>query len=178
MSDVFSAQKRSEVMSRIRAKDTTPELFVRKMLHRRGLRYRLYNRKLAGTPDLTFARFRAVVFVHGCFWHAHRGCAKAHVPASRHDWWVAKLERNQERDRRILTQLTAAGWRVAVVWQCACAKRFAAVLEDRLVAFIRGNERYLELGRNEVQALAAAAGAHDAAAPEGQSDSGPAAGGR
>ncbi|MCZ8030822.1 MAG: very short patch repair endonuclease [Rubrivivax sp.] len=118
MTDVLTAAQRQLNMSRIRGRDTKPEMLVRQGLHARGLRYRLHDRKLPGRPDLVFAQYQAAVFVHGCFWHAH-GCALSKLPATRQDFWKQKLEGNAARDRRAIDALQAAGWRVLVIWECA-----------------------------------------------------------
>lgn len=112
---------RSEVMSRIRGKDTKPELAVRRALWAAGLRYRLHDKQLPGRPDLVFPKRRTVVFVHGCFWHSHEGCVKFQMPKTRADWWAAKLERNKARDTQVHAELEAAGWRVLVIWECEVA---------------------------------------------------------
>jgi len=106
-------------MASVGQRDTGPEMRLRRALHRLGLRYRLHDRKLPGSPDLVFPRFRSVVFVHGCFWHVHKGCKFATEPASRKDFWREKFEANQKRDRRNYDSLLASGLRVLVVWECA-----------------------------------------------------------
>jgi DNA mismatch endonuclease (patch repair protein) len=118
MTDVLTAAQRQLNMSRIRGRDTKPEMLVRQGLHARGMRYRLHDRKLPGRPDLVFPRYGAVVFVHGCFWHAH-GCTLSKVPATRRDFWKQKLECNAARDRNAVAALHAGGWRVLVIWECA-----------------------------------------------------------
>lgn len=105
-------------MAAVRTRDTAPEMRVRRALHAAGLRYRLHDRRLPGSPDLVFARYRAVVFVHGCFWHQHPGCPKSALPATNHEFWAHKLRGNAERDRRQVAALEQAGWRVHVVWEC------------------------------------------------------------
>lgn len=110
------------MMSGIRGKDTRPELTVRRFLHAAGLRYRLHVRSLPGIPDLVFPRYRAVVFVHGCFWHAHKDCPYFRLPATRPEFWQQKLAQNAERDCRVLAELQSQGWRVATVWECALRK--------------------------------------------------------
>ncbi|GAB3025348.1 very short patch repair endonuclease [Bowmanella dokdonensis] len=112
---------RSENMSRIRGKDTQPEFKVRRALWAAGLRYRLHDRSLAGNPDLVFPGRRAVVFVHGCFWHCHEGCSNFRIPKTRSEWWAAKLARNKERDAKVRSELEAAGWSVLVIWECEVA---------------------------------------------------------
>jgi DNA mismatch endonuclease (patch repair protein) len=118
MADVFDRQTRSRNMSAIRGRDTKPELVVRRFLHSRGLRYRLHVRGLPGRPDLVFLRYRTVVFVHGCFWHRHRGCRFAVLPKSNRRFWLAKLSGNVRRDARHSHKLRRAGWRVLTIWEC------------------------------------------------------------
>jgi DNA mismatch endonuclease (patch repair protein) len=105
-------------MSRIRGKDTKPELVLRRGLHAKGLRYRLHRKDLPGRPDMVFPRFHAAILVHGCFWHGH-DCPLFKLPATRRDFWQAKIEGNRARDNRDYIQLTTKGWRVLVVWECA-----------------------------------------------------------
>lgn len=109
---------RSENMSRIRGKDTRPELKVRRAMWAAGLRYRLHARNLPGKPDLVFPGRRAVVFVHGCFWHCHEGCSSFRIPKTRSEWWAKKLARNKARDAEVRAALEARGWQVFVIWEC------------------------------------------------------------
>src|SRR5690606_20475601 len=118
MADIVDKQTRSRMMSGIRGKDTKPEWLVRRALHARGLRYRLHAREIAGRPDLGLPRHRAVVFVHGCFWHGH-DCRYFRLPATRPEFWKDKISRNRSNDARSRASLLAAGWRVGVVWECA-----------------------------------------------------------
>lgn len=108
-------------MSRIRSKDTGPELVLRKVLHKLGLRYRLHGAGLPGKPDLVFPRHKTVVFVHGCFWHRHPECNIATTPKSNTQFWIDKFEKNVARDKRASTALAAMGWRIYVVWECEVA---------------------------------------------------------
>ena len=119
MVDVMSAEKRSALMSRIRGKDTSPEMCVRKYLWEAGLRYRLHPGRMPGRPDMVLKRWNAVVFVHGCFWHSHAGCSFFRLPKTRVEFWEEKLRLNRERDERTVSALAADGWRVAIVWECA-----------------------------------------------------------
>lgn len=116
--DVFSKAKRSQVMSRIHSKDTSPERIVRSMLHRMGLRFRLHVRGLPGTPDMVFAKHSTVVEVRGCFWHQHENCQLAAKPATRKIFWEKKFQRNVERDEINRMSLQKLGWRTIVVWEC------------------------------------------------------------
>lgn len=105
-------------MARIRPRDTQPELAVRKIAHRLGFRFRLHQRNLPGRPDLVLKRHRTVIFVHGCFWHRHRGCANTTMPKTRVKFWTAKFNENVSRDARNAAALRAAGWRVITIWEC------------------------------------------------------------
>lgn len=117
--DQLSPADRSALMSRVKGKDTRPELLVRKHLHAKGFRYRLGGCGLPGRPDLVLSKHRTVVFVHGCFWHRHPGCALARTPKSRVEFWTTKLDANKARDARVQRELAALGWHVIVVWECA-----------------------------------------------------------
>lgn len=121
-------------MSRVRAKDTKPEMVVRRLLHAAGYRYRLHARDLPGKPDLVFPGRRKVVFINGCFWHRHGGCALARLPKSRTEFWTDKLERNRERDERNVAALRELGWEVLTVWECEV--RDPDSLMPRVVAFL------------------------------------------
>jgi DNA mismatch endonuclease (patch repair protein) len=116
--DVHSPEVRSHNMSRIRGRDTKPEMLVRRGLHQRGLRYQLHRRDLPGSPDLVFPSRRCVAFIHGCFWHGHN-CPMFRLPATRADFWSQKIEANRARDEHAVEALTAAGWRQLTVWECA-----------------------------------------------------------
>lgn len=105
-------------MGRIRAKDTKPEMVVRRLVHGLGYRFRLHSRKLPGRPDLVFPGRKKVLFVHGCFWHAHEGCRRAFSPKARSEYWRAKLQANRERDARVCEELAHLGWSWLVVWEC------------------------------------------------------------
>lgn len=131
--DRLDPQARSLLMSKVRGKDTKPEMAVRSYLHRRGLRYRLHDRSLPGKPDLVFKSRRVVVFVHGCFWHGHPGCSKARIPKTREEFWRSKIETNAARDRRSIRRLRALGWRVLVVWQCRISDRKLQRLYEQIV---------------------------------------------
>jgi DNA mismatch endonuclease (patch repair protein) len=105
-------------MSRIRGKDTQPELRVRRAFWAAGLRYRLHDKRLPGRPDMVLRRQRTAIFVHGCFWHWHEGCANFRVPKTRSEWWTRKLAQNKARDVEVLAELDAQGWRSIVIWEC------------------------------------------------------------
>jgi len=117
--DTVDKKTRSRIMASVGQRNTGPELKLRRVLHKKGLRYRLHDKKLPVSPDLVFPRFRTVVFVHGCFWHAHEGCKFATKPSTRKNFWKEKFEANRKRDRRNYEALTKLGWRVLIVWECA-----------------------------------------------------------
>jgi len=121
--DKLSRQRRSWNMSRIRGKDTTPELLVRRLLHSMGYRFRLHVSSLPGRPDIVLAKYRTVIFVHGCFWHRHSGCKNCSTPTNRRDFWVNKLEGNARRDRVNGQKLRELGWCSLVAWECETEKQ-------------------------------------------------------
>lgn len=122
MVDIVDIKTRSRMMSGIRGKNTKPELLIRKALFARGFRYRLHDRCLAGKPDLMFSRYRAVIFVHGCFWHGH-DCHLFRWPSSNADFWKTKITRNREVDERNIRTLQREGWRILTIWECALKGR-------------------------------------------------------
>ena len=126
--------RRSALMSRIRMRDTKPELVVRKTVHRLGYRFRIHKRDLVGKPDLVFSRLRKIIFVHGCFWHQHAGCKYARKPKTGREYWLPKLAGNVARDRRVRGALQADGWRILTLWECEL--RDIAKLEGRLARFL------------------------------------------
>lgn len=140
------------MMSSVRGKNTKPELEVRHRLFAMGFRYRLHRRDLPGKPDMVFPRHRAVVFVHGCFWHQH-GCDRSAIPATRRSWWKKKLEGNRNRDGEVMSRLKELGWRVLVIWECSFRKpgtdRSRAL--DRIAAragrFLSNRQSTLEIPR-------------------------------
>lgn len=128
---------RSEVMSRVKGRDTQPEMRLRRALHAAGVRYRLHAQELPGRPDIVFRGLKLAIFVHGCFWHRHPGCEHARTPKSRVDFWEQKLGGNVERDARQSTQLRAAGWTVMTLWECetrddAALTAFVEAVVERL----------------------------------------------
>jgi DNA mismatch endonuclease (patch repair protein) len=137
MVDFLTPAQRSERMSRIRGKDSQPELALRRVLHRLGLRYRLHAKELPGKPDLVFPRHKAAVFVHGCFWHRHEGCKIATTPKSNTPFWVEKFEKNVERDSRVAATLEELGWRVFVAWECDLAPSKVEATGTQLANAIR-----------------------------------------
>jgi DNA mismatch endonuclease (patch repair protein) len=140
MADIWSPQKRSEVMSRIKGRDTKPEITLRSALHRAGYRFRKNDRRLPGAPDIVLPKYRTVVFVHGCFWHGHTGCSDFVWPKSRPGFWKKKILENKKRDQGNAKKLKMAGWLVIEVWECQLAdsksvqrflRRFKATVTPR-----------------------------------------------
>jgi DNA mismatch endonuclease (patch repair protein) len=136
MTDIISQVQRSNLMSRIRGKNTTPELVVRKLLHSMGYRFRLHASNLPGCPDIVLPKYRTIVFVHGCFWHRH-SCGAAYMPKTRTSFWEAKFIANVDRDKRHRRALTADGWKVVVVWECQTPARAQPLLLRRLKEALR-----------------------------------------
>jgi DNA mismatch endonuclease (patch repair protein) len=132
--DTLSSPQRSARMALVHAKNTKPELFVRRLTHGLGYRYRLHRRNLPGTPDLVFPGRGKVIFVHGCFWHRHEGCALARLPKSRSEFWVPKLEGNAVRDAHNIRLLRRLGWGVMTIWECQL--RDTARLARRIRRFL------------------------------------------
>ncbi|MBA3010977.1 MAG: DNA mismatch endonuclease Vsr [Proteobacteria bacterium] len=116
--DSLSSKHRSWNMSRIKNRDTKPELIVRSLLHRKGYRFRLHKKDLPGKPDIILSRFKKIIFVHGCFWHRHEGCCYAYNPKSRISFWQNKFNQNIERDKFVQKELFQMGWQVHVIWEC------------------------------------------------------------
>lgn len=118
MADIVSKEKRSEIMSHVTGKETKPEIIVRKYLFAHGLRYRKNVKRLPGTPDIVFPKYKTAVFVNGCFWHGHKGCRYSHLPSTNFEYWEKKIADNIERDERKKRELEGLGYRVLIIWQC------------------------------------------------------------
>ncbi|THH35716.1 DNA mismatch endonuclease Vsr [Aliishimia ponticola] len=145
---------RSEVMSRVRGKDTKPEMIIRRGLHSRGFRYRLHDKKLPGRPDIVLPRWGAAIEVRGCYWHGHRGCGR--IPKTRREFWGPKIAGNRERDARNEAALLGAGWRLLIVWECCLVgtgRWDREELLDQIAEWVRNGREFLELegaGASEV----------------------------
>jgi DNA mismatch endonuclease (patch repair protein) len=138
MTDIFSREKRSQIMASVHSRDTTPEKIVRSTAHRLGFRFRLHVRNLPGSPDIVFPRYRKIILINGCFWHNHRGCRKSRLPESNVAFWKKKLSDNAKRDRRNLRSLRRLDWEVLVLWECELNK--PPGLPMRLKEFLLGQE--------------------------------------
>ena len=138
MTDIMTPEARSELMSRIRAKDTKPERYVRSLVHAMGYRFRLHRRDLPGTPDMVFPGRRKVIFVHGCFWHLHDdpSCKLARIPDSNQDYWRPKLQKNRERDSVHRAKLEALDWQVLAIWECQIRRRNPEPLREQVRLFL------------------------------------------
>lgn len=145
MSEKISQETRSRMMASIRGKDTKPELMVRSYLHRRGFRFRIHQTGLRGRPDIVLTRWGVAIFVHGCFWHGHLGCRYFRLPKTRTEFWDHKIKAKACRDRSAEEALAAAGWRVAVLWEC-CLRDEAESSLEQLTNFIRSDSTWIELG--------------------------------
>ncbi len=147
MVDIVDAATRSRMMRSIRAKDTKPEMLVRHMLHSAGFRYRLHDRRLPGTPDLVLPKYRAAIFVSGCFWHGH-DCRFFRMPTTRPEFWRAKIARNRANDVKAREKLAAADWRYATVWECALRGRDSSAIAEtgkQLADWIRSGKECCSL---------------------------------
>ncbi len=147
MTDIVDKATRSRMMAGIKGSNTKPERELRAALHARGLRYRLHAKGIIGRPDLVFPRFRAVVFVHGCFWHRHDGCRYSTNPATRPEFWQQKFAVNVARDERVKANLLFEGWRVAIVWECTIRKQEAVkAVAQNLATWLASDSTELDVG--------------------------------
>jgi len=154
VTDIVDQQTRSRMMSGIRGKNTKPELALRGALHAHGFRFRLHPSKVHGRPDLVLPKHRAVVFVHGCFWHRHKGCRYTTSPATSPEFWRAKFETNVARDSAVRATLLEEGWRVATVWECALRKPDQVAASTELLSgWLRTDERQIEIGEGFLRTL-------------------------
>lgn len=147
MADIVDQATRSRMMSGIRGTNTKPEIRIRSLLHRHGFRFRIHSRQLPGKPDIVLPRYRAVVFVHGCFWHGHN-CPLFKMPSTRQEFWHAKIERNRNNDAHVIDSLLCSGWRVAIIWECAMRGRNRlddVILAKKLTVWITSDEAKIEI---------------------------------
>ena len=146
MVDTIDKETRSRMMAAIRGKNTKPEMVLRKALHARGFRYRLHGKGIFGKPDLVFRKFKAVVFVHGCFWHRHSGCRYSHIPSSNRDFWQNKLNRNVARDQAVVHKLLETEWRIATVWECSLkTQNDVDISVEKLTEWLKSSTSLLEI---------------------------------
>ena len=134
--DIWSKQKRSEVMSKIRGENTKPEMILRSHLFRLGFRFRVHKKDLPGKPDIVFPKYQTIIFVHGCFWHYHKDCREGRIPSTNSKFWKEKLFKNVEKDKRHTEALQELGWKVIVIWECEIEKNIGQTL-DKLIVEIK-----------------------------------------
>lgn len=135
MPDIFAPEKRHEIMQNVKTKNTAPEIKLRSFLHKNGFRFRVNRKDLPGKPDIVLPKYRAVIFVHGCFWHGH-DCPRGQRPQTNADFWNQKIDRNVIRDKSDVSLLESLGWRVLIVWECEIKKKNEAVLLSRVKEFL------------------------------------------
>ena len=152
MSDKFVPNQRHRIMAAIRATNTKPEVELRHALWELGFRYRVNDKRLPGSPDIVLPKYKTLIFVHGCFWHGHKGCSKYTVPKTNTDFWVAKVKRNQERDQEVWRKLEAKGWSVIIVWECELEKSRLQETVARVSAEIKANGVLYQQRRQERRA--------------------------
>ncbi len=152
--DIVDKHTRSRMMAGIKAKNTKPELELRRIMHAMGFRYRLHVKVIAGKPDLVFPKYNAVVFVHGCFWHHHAACRYATIPSTRKNFWLTKFQTNIARDNAVNATLIASGWRTAIIWECALKKPdHVNRIANHLSAWLRGSAPTIEIGEVELSSI-------------------------
>jgi DNA mismatch endonuclease (patch repair protein) len=134
MADVHTKEQRSYNMSRIKGKDTKPEMLVRKFLHAQGFRYKLHDKSLPGKPDIVLPKYKTVIFIHGCFWHGHNNCKYFTIPKTRTEWWRNKIETNKANDVKAVKALRKEGWKIITVWEC---KLKPAKVEKTLTSLLK-----------------------------------------
>lgn len=135
MPDIFAPEKRHEIMQNVKTKNTAPEIKLSSLLHKNGFRFRVNRKDLPGKPDIVLPKYRAVIFVHGCFWHGH-DCPRGQRPQTNADFWNQKIDRNVIRDKSDVSLLESLGWRVLIVWECEIKKKNEAVLLSRVKEFL------------------------------------------
>ncbi len=148
MADIVTLEKRSQMMSGIKGKNTKPEIAIRKELHKRGFRYRIHVKSLIGKPDLVFPKHKAVIFINGCFWHGHADCRLFKLPSSRTEFWKIKINRNRELDLNAVNKLHSDGWRIGVIWECCMRgkrKRTQDYIFSRTTAWLLSDKPYFQI---------------------------------
>ncbi|WP_432209059.1 very short patch repair endonuclease [Acinetobacter variabilis] len=150
MADIVDSPTRSRMMAGIRGRNTKPELLIRSLLHRKGFRFRLHVKDLPGKPDIVLPKYRAVIFIHGCFWHGHQDCHLFRLPATRTEFWQEKILRNQTNDSRAVEILLASNWRVCIVWECSIrgARKDPEKVVSTIADWLSGTEYLLEIREN------------------------------
>ncbi|MDC5607227.1 DNA mismatch endonuclease Vsr [Acinetobacter baumannii] len=147
MVDIVDSATRSRMMSNIKGRNTKPELLIRSLLHAQGFRFRINRKDLPGKPDIVLPKYKAIIFIHGCFWHGHQNCRLFKLPASRTEFWEAKISKNQENDLKTKSLLLDSGWRICTIWECAIrrSKKDPVALIDILTKWLLDSEPLLEI---------------------------------
>ncbi|MDH2591534.1 very short patch repair endonuclease [Acinetobacter nosocomialis] len=147
MVDIVDSATRSRMMSNIKGRNTKPELLIRSLLHAQGFRFRIHRQDLPGKPDIVLPKYKAIIFIHGCFWHGHQNCRLFKLPASRTEFWEAKISKNQQNDLKAKELLLNSGWRICTIWECAIrrSKKDPVALMDILTTWLLGSERLQEI---------------------------------
>ena len=147
MVDKVDSATRSRIMAAVKSKNTSPELFIRSLLHKKGFRFRLHVKDLPGKPDIVLPKYNAVIFINGCFWHGHTNCHLFRLPHSRIEYWQNKILRNKANDIRTIELLLARNWRVCIIWECKiqASKKDITQLADLISNFLKSTESFLEL---------------------------------
>ena len=144
--DIVNKQTRSKMMSNIKSKNTKPEIIVRSLLHQKGFRFRLHDKKLPGKPDIVLKKYNAVVFIHGCYWHRHENCKLTSTPKQNAEFWNKKFSDNIRRDNEVYYQLKKLGWRTAIIWECCIRdKKNLSDTIDLLASWIKSDREYIEI---------------------------------
>lgn len=150
MVDIVDSNTRSRMMAGIKGRNTKPELIIRSLLHRRGFRFRIHVKDMPGKPDIVLPKYKAVIFIHGCFWHGHQGCHLFKLPATRTEFWQDKILRNQSNDQRAEEILRATGWRVCIVWECSIrgAKKDPEQVVTTITDWLADTKPFIEIKEN------------------------------
>ena len=144
--DIVDKQTRSRMMANIKGKNTRPEITIRSLLHRQGFRFRIHDKSLPGKPDLVLKKYKAVIFVHGCYWHRHENCKLASMPKQNRAFWMKKFDANICRDGVVYFKLKSLGWRIAIIWECAIRDKSNLPLYiNRLVCWLKSESEYIEI---------------------------------
>jgi DNA mismatch endonuclease (patch repair protein) len=150
--DIVNIQTRSRMMSNIKGKNTKPELTVRSLLHQKGFRFRLHDKKLPGKPDIVLKKYNAVIFIHGCYWHRHENCKLASTPKQNAEFWNKKFSDNVRRDSEVYYQLKKLGWRTAVIWECSIRdKKCLPDYIETLAFWLKSDSEYIEIPGFEIE---------------------------
>ncbi|CAA0229968.1 very short patch repair endonuclease [Acinetobacter baumannii] len=147
MVDIVDSATRSRMMSNIKGRNTKPELLIRSFLHAQGFRFRIHRKDLPGKPDIVLPKYKAIIFIHGCFWHGHQNCRLFKLPGSRTEFWEAKISKNQDNDLKTKELLLNSGWRICTIWECAVrrSKKDPVALMNVLTKWLSGSEQLLEI---------------------------------